>query len=338
MKISECQKNLRPLLEMGDPFVYVGEPGVGKTQAIESAADIGWRVITFHPVVSDPTDFKGMPFAYMDGENPRAKFLPFSDLEQLIDANENTIAFFDDMGQGPLATQAAMMQLWLSRKINGHRISDRVVFAGATNRCEDKAGVAGMIEPLKSRCVLIPFETDLNDWCEWAYNQEWMPAAVPAFLRFKPELLSKFKPTREITNSPNPRNWARLGKLLHNKLGGHELLSGCVGEGAAAEFQAFKNIMDDLPNPDVIIKSPETADVPDKKPAVMYALMGALSHRAKPSTIDAIVRYLTRIPKEFSVLCIKDALSKNKKNAKFRSHEAIKRWSFDHAETLCVAV
>ena len=337
MKISECIKSMPKLLKMGEPFVYVGEPGCGKSDALNYADQLGWRLLWFHPVVSDPTDFKGMPFAFMQGDQPKAKFLPFNDLEDLVTAQEKTLAVFDDLGQGPLAVQAAMMQLWLARRINGHRVSDNVVFAGATNRCEDKAAVAGMIEPLKSRCTLIPFETDLNDWCEWAYEKEWMPAEIPAFLRFKTELLSKFEPTRDMKNSPNPRNWARVGNLLHHGLDNHELIAGCVGEGAAAEFIAFKRIMDDLPNPDAILKDPAKAEVPDNKPAVMYALMGALSHRAKPSTAKALVHYLGRVPKEFSVLCMKDSLAKNKKNTAFRRHEAITDWSLDHAEVLCVA-
>ena len=118
MKISECIKSMPYLLKMGEPFVYVGEPGCGKSDALNYADQLGWRLLWFHPVVSAPPDFKGMPFAFMQGDQPKAKFLPFNDLEDLVTAQEKTLAVFDDLGQGPLAVQAAMMQLWLARRIN----------------------------------------------------------------------------------------------------------------------------------------------------------------------------------------------------------------------------
>jgi hypothetical protein len=337
MKISDFANHLPKLLKMADPFVLHSEPGIGKSDSIDAARKLGWDVIWFHPVVCDPTDFKGMPFAFMQDNQPKAKFLPFNDLELLCTATKPTLACFDDLGQGPLAVQAAMMQLWLARRVNGHTIDDNVVFCGATNRAEDKAAVTGMIEPLKSRATLIPIEADIDDWCDWANIQAWMPPTVPAFLRFKTELLSAFKPTRDIKNTPNPRNWARLGKKIHHGLEDFELLAGDVGDGAASEYLAFKEVADELPDVDALLRDPEKAIVPENKPSVMYALMGALSHRANPTTAANLVTYLSRVPKEFSVLCMKDAFSRNKKNARFKSHKAITEWAVQHASAMCLA-
>ena len=64
-------------------------------------------------------------------------------------------SFLDDLGQAPMSVQAAAMQLILARRINGFKISDKVIFMAATNRREDKAGVTGILEPVKSRFAWI---------------------------------------------------------------------------------------------------------------------------------------------------------------------------------------
>jgi len=338
MRISKFIENYPKLLELSRAVVLVAGPGVGKTDAILTARGLGWDVLLFHPSVSDPTDFKGQPYAFATPEGEaKARHLPYEDLDKLIKADRKTVAFFDDMGQGAPATQAAMMQLFLQREVAGHKISEHVRFMGATNRAEDKAGVASMIEPLKGRCKLLHIETDIDDWCDWAYEQEWMPAEVPSFLRFKTELLNAFVPSRDITNTPTPRNWASLGETVNAGMTDLELLAGDVGQGAASEFLAFREVYMDLPDPDEILKNPETAEVPDKtKPSVMYALMGALSHRSRPGTAEAIVKYLARVPKEMSVLCMKDCFAKNKKGG-FKNHASVTKWCLDNQSIMSLA-
>src|SRR5271156_3640100 len=123
-------------------------PGTGKSSIGEQACgEADADCIVMHPVVSDPTDFKGMPWVGDGG----ATFLPFGDLQKLVNATKLTACFIDDLGQATPAVQAAAMQLILARTINGHRVSGQVVFIAATNRRTDRAGVSGILEPVKSR-------------------------------------------------------------------------------------------------------------------------------------------------------------------------------------------
>tara|TARA_Y100000310_G_scaffold345399_1_gene464470 strand:+ start:183 stop:1208 length:1026 start_codon:yes stop_codon:yes gene_type:complete len=337
MRITELKTYLPKLISNGDPLVLVAGPGVGKTQfVLDTAKELGYETKLFHPAVSDPTDFKGQPFAYQtkDGD-AKARHLPYEDLDSLINADKPTVAFFDDMGQATPATQAALMQPFEQREVSGHKISDHVVFMGATNRAEDKAGVASMIEPLKGRATLLELEPHIDDWVLWAYEQEWMPPEVIAYLRFQTTELNNFIPSRDMSNSPTPRNWARLAKKVSKGLDNTELLTGDVGAAAATAFIGFRKVMHELPDVDDVIKNPTTATVPSKKSAnVMYALMGALSHRSRPGTIDGIVTYLDRVPAEFSVLCMQDCIAKNKKNSTFRNHKSVTKWCLEHQDVM----
>jgi MoxR-like ATPase len=72
------------------PLLVTGAPGVGKSNIIEAiASQLGYDLLISHPVVSDPTDFKGLPFA--NGQSTEATFLPFGDLSIAINATRPLI-------------------------------------------------------------------------------------------------------------------------------------------------------------------------------------------------------------------------------------------------------
>ena len=337
MRIAEIKDSIVKLAQIREPIILEAGPGVGKTDTVIAAAKaIGHEVILSHPSVSAPTAYKGQPFAFQDQTGQaKARHLPYEDLESLITADKPTIAFFDDMGQATPATQAAIMQLFLQRQVAGHKISDHVWFMGATNRAEDKAGVGSLLEPLKGRSTILHLEPHIDDWCGWAYEQDWMPVSVPAFLRFKTELLNAFKPSRDMKNTPTPRNWSRLAKKVSIDVTGMELLAGDVGDAAASEFLAFYRLMEKMPDPDECIKNPKTAPVPAAdEVSVLYGLMGALAHRCDGKTIAGIKEYLDRVGAEFSVMCIKDAIVKHGDKAPFTKTKAFQEWALKHQDVL----
>lgn len=265
-------------------------------------------MILSHPVVSDPTDYKGLPFASKDGET--ANFLPFGELNRLINAKKPTVFFLDDLGQAPVSVQAAVMQLILARRINGHKVSDQVTFFAATNRKSDMAGVAGLLEPVKSRFAsIIELEIDVDNWVQWGIQKGNMPTELMAFARFKPELLEKgFVPSKEIKNSPCPRTFASVGRLQVAGLPAdmeYEAFMGAAGEGFATEYCAFLKMYRNLPDLNEIVKNPKGIAIPTA-PDVKYAMGSALAAKMDDKNIAAIMVYLERMPGEVQVTCMKE--------------------------------
>jgi hypothetical protein len=86
-----------------------------------------------------------------------------------------------------------------------------------------------------------------------------------------------------------------------------ESIGGVVGEGAAAEFVGFLRLYRSLPSPDAIIMNPASADVPSD-PATLYAICGALSRKSNLNNIDRVLTYSDRLPIEFNVLLVRDAV------------------------------
>jgi hypothetical protein len=245
--------------------------------------------------------------------------LPFGDLKKLIHATNLTVCFLDDLGQATNAVQAAAMQLILSREIDGHRISDNVVFIAATNRRGDRAGVLGLLEPVKSRFfTIVELIPDLPEWSQWAVNVGVAPEVL-AFLNFRPVLFFDFQPTADLTNCPLPRTWHHVSDLLPLGLPSEVQLptfQGAVGEGAGIEFFAFLDVWSQMVSPDLILTAPDTAPIPTELSA-LCAVSTAIAMRVQTSSMTRYCRYLERLcsenREEYAALSMKTAVTRDQK-------------------------
>lgn len=296
MNIAKAQKLLRTCIQANLPVLLVGAPGVGKTDIVcQAAQGEGYDLIVSHPVVSDPTDAKGLPYPSEDGLT--ARFLPYGDLARALNATRPTIWFLDDLGQATPAVQAAFMQLLLARRIGEHQLPDCITFVAATNRKADRAGVSGILEPVKSRFVtIISVTPSVEDWTDWALDNG-LPGELIAFLRYRPDLLFQPAPTLEIVNSPSSRTWANAARLMQAGLDPdieQEALCGSVGETGATELVSFLNVWRELPSPDSVLLDPLHASIPDS-PSVLYALSSALASYANKENFNRVVQYAERL-------------------------------------------
>lgn len=314
MRISEIKDVLKPLVASGLPALLVGAPGVGKSDAVaQTARELDADLLISHPAVSDPTDAKGLPWPDKKAES--ARFLPFGELARAVKATRRTIWFLDDLGQATPAVQASFMQLLLARRVNDHVLPDCVTFVAATNRKSDRAGVSGVLEPVKSRfATILEVTPHVDDWTAWAFEAG-MPHELISFLRFRSELLHKFEPTLELRNSPNPRTWAYVGKMMLAGLpeGAElEVFKGAVGEGAAVEFVGYLRMARKV-NLDAILLRPDAAPIPEE-PSTLYATSIGLAARANGGNFARILQYCERLAKagqpEFCALTVRQAITR----------------------------
>lgn len=332
MSPSHLQKLLSVTIPAKLPVLITGAPGIGKTDIVVGESKLANHdIIVSHPVVADPTDAKGLPWVNEGADH--ASFLPFAELHQAIHATRPTVWFLDDLGQGSNAVQASFMQLILARRINGHKISDQVVFVAATNGRQHRAGVSGILEPVKSRFkTIIELVVSIDDWCKWAIQNN-VPVELIAFLRMRPDLFHNFNATADIVNSPSPRTWSNLADLQKLDLPVEleaAAYSGSVGEGAAIEYLAFLKMYRHMPSIDGILAAPTTAVIPTEASA-LYAVSTALAAKANENNFGRIFEYLARLNAkdhaEFSALTIRDSLQR--KPELCHSHAYIKAMSGD---------
>ena len=291
-------------------FLIVGAPGVAKTAIIEQAVKRAkQKLIMFHPVISDPTDFKGMPAimkAEVDAEIKfLAQFVPFDNLKRLLTASEPTVAFADDLGQAPPMVQAAWMQLVLGGKLDDKQVSPHITFVSASNRKEDKAGVQGILEPLKSRFVsIIELVPDHEQWLTWARKFGKIHPYVRAFVKVRgAKSLFDFAPTNDMTNSTCPRTVEHASKIMWGRPDPDirpALIAGAAGGGWATEFEAFIKVVKNLPKMEAIINSPDKCPVPPQtEVSAQYAIVEAMIDQSSKKYIKSFLTYISRFKPEF---------------------------------------
>ncbi len=116
--------------------------------------------------------------------------------------------------------------------------------------------MTGILDPVISRfATVVELEPTIDDWSAWA-NRADVPPELIAFLRFRQDLLSVQKTSRDIENVPSPRSWGFVAKTMGvvPKHLEHISYAGSVGEGAATELVSFLQIYRELPNPDAILR------------------------------------------------------------------------------------
>lgn len=307
MKIPQFIAALTVALQQGFNVLVKSAPGHAKSDIIaQTVASLGWDLLICHPVVSEPTDFKGLP-GIVAG---KADFLPYGNLRAMMEATKPLVVFLDDLGQAAPSVQAACMQLLLAREIDGKKLSKHVRFVAATNSRKDGAGVNGLLTPLLSRFALIAeLELDAQAWRAWALANG-MPVELVAFIGFKPDRLSTFTASREIENFACPRTIANLGRWLKAGVTDLDVWKGAVGEAFAIEFAAFHRTYLKLAGwPSEVVLNPAGARLPlPSEPDVMFALCGALAHNATRKNFASIAQYGARLPKEFQTVLMRDTV------------------------------
>jgi hypothetical protein len=332
---SQLIKILKVAFERGHNMLITGAPGIGKTDIVKQAAlESKIALQISHPVVKMQQDYQGMPALTERG----AEFVPFGDLRRLLDAKERTVMFLDDIGQARETVQAALMQLVLERRVGEHKIPDCVSFVAATNRREHKAGVRGMLEPLKSRWVsILHLYFDIDDWLTWGYRNN-LPKEILSFAKFKPAGIGDGEPTTEFINSPSPRTLNHVAEILKadypDKLR-HKMIIGAAGDAFAVEFKAFYGLYKHLPDVDKLIAMPDSFKMPtdDKgkvRQNVMYALTGSIVSKASDANMDKILKLTAKMPKEWQA---KTLLDIPKRLPSARMHGGLQKWFLDNKQS-----
>lgn len=301
MKPQNVKTALGTLILSQQPVFIWGPPGVGKSDIVrQTAKEHNLELNDVRAILLDPVDLRGLP-SVSNGKTTwnTPDFLP---------REGRGILFLDELNAAPPMVQAACYQLILDRKLGEYCVPDGWTIIAAGNRESDRAVTSRMPSALSNRFVHIDFEVDLGDWTRWALDHG-IKTELIAFLRFRPNLLHDLDGKKVPRAFPSPRSWSFVSKILEQDSPKEielELISGTVGEGAAAELMGFLRIFRNLPDPDGVLMDPENAKVPTD-PGTLYALCGVLSKKVSDTTLERFFKYASRIPAEFSVLMIRDA-------------------------------
>lgn len=269
INLSEASKSLNNLIHSGvkTSVMIWGAPGIGKSSVVKSVADSNdMEMVDLRLNQLAPTDIRGLP--YVDEENV-ARFASPSFLPR----SGKGILFLDEINLAVPAVMSTALQLVLDRKVGDYVVPDDWFIVAAGNRTEDRAAVSQMPAPLTNRFLHFTVECDLDSWKSYALTNG-VREEIVSFLNFRPNLLHNFD--KNAIAWPSPRTWDYASDLL--KIG--MPVSPAIGEGAAAEFNAFIKLYSRLPDVEKVLDGDFSVKVP-KEPSMMYALCGAFVGRSE---------------------------------------------------------
>ena len=87
----------------------------------------------------------------------------------------------------------------------------------------------------------------------------------------------------------------------------YDNVAGRIGEGAAAEYVAFRRIYHQLPSMVVILNNPKSAAIPADL-STQYAIIGAISRVATKDNFDAVCDYTDRFARELGIMAMRDII------------------------------
>ena len=340
MRPSQITTALGYLIDANQPVMLHGSPGVGKSDVVRQIAkQRGIELIDLRLSQLDPVDLRGVPSV------DTKKHITSWNTPSFLPTDGKGILFLDEINSAAQATQAAAYQLVLDRKLGDYVMPPGWVIIAAGNRSTDRAIVNQMSTALKNRFTHLNYEVNNDDWCDWALRSN-IAVEVLGFIRFRPMLLNEFeqrndsKEERERVQRlkdaqafATPRSWEFLSKVVQQKPSSaveYELYTGIVGEGAAAEFMGYLKYYRDLPNLDALLMNPGAAKVPEE-PATLYALATGLATKATQDNMERVVKYALRLPAEFQVLLMKDAIVRDNDLTQTKSFNA---WAIANADVM----
>ena len=321
MNAVKLSKSLEKLIESQIPVFVWGSPGIGKSSIIKQIAiEKELEFVDLRLSLLDPTDLKGIPF--FDQENNEAVWASPNFLPKNPDSKG--ILFLDEINTAPPSVQASAYQLVLDRKVGDYELPEAWSIVAAGNHESDRGVVYRMPPPLANRFVHLNMEVSFEDWKVWAYHNG-IDASIIAFLNYDESRLFDFDPSKNEKSFPTPRSWEYVNKVLASNMEPSlllEIISGAVGKQSATSFMSFRKVMNRLPNIEKLLSGDEVET--EHESQVLFALVaGIISHIKKESTkekIDNALKFSLTLPKEFSVMLVKD-MQQNKINV-----EASKVW------------
>ncbi|MGB9493188.1 MAG: MoxR family ATPase [Azonexus sp.] len=295
------------------PVMMWGPPGVGKSQMVSEVAAIHRvPVIDIRLSQMEPSDLRGIPFRVGD----HVDWAIPSILPDALRHGDKGILFLDEITSAPPSVSAAAYQLILDRRLGAYEVPPGWAIFAAGNRQGDRGVTYAMPAPLANRFSHFEVEANLDDWAQWAYENN-IDARLIGFLRFRPELLFDFDPARNPTAFPTPRSWEFAHRALLKFSDQPDLLGptlvACVGQAAGIEFSAYLANLSRMPDLDAIVEG-RAADVPSDTD-LQYAVAAALVARAvrNKGNSDAkemlghILDYAARFPlREMGVMLVSD--------------------------------
>ncbi|WP_433078572.1 AAA family ATPase [Dactylosporangium sp. CA-052675] len=287
------------------PVLLWGEPGIGKSSALQQLADrLGVPMETVIASIHEPSDFAGLPVV---GDDPATQGVPMAPPDWAIRLTRGGVGlvFFDELSSAPPAVQAALLRVVLERRVGSLELPPGVRVVAAANPPASAADGWHLSPPLANRFVHLHWTHDPAVVARGLAGT-WPTADIPrieprraasalarargalsGFLTARPGLTHHLPADAEGRGGawPSPRTWEMALRLLTFALASDAsrealatALIGAIGDGAGLEFITYLDELD-LPDPNRVLANPDAFALPergDRQLAFLTAIVSAV--------------------------------------------------------------
>lgn len=293
------------------PTLLWGGTGVGKTSVLLALGRYLERVT--HLLIGSthlPEDFSGYPDA--DRAAGVMRMMPTSWVDKFKGGDGYLV--LDEITTVQHTTQAGLLSIITEKQVGEYRLPDTTLIVAAANPPELAPNGSALPPSMRSRFYHHKWEVDREElYAGFRAGLNWGTPPFPkvpddhvqlypkygslveAFLRGNPDCLEKIPDSDEVLSFPNPRTWSYVVKCLSaaEAVGFapgssvfRQLVTGCVGDAAAAEFLAFLDKLD-LVDPAAVLDGSATFTHNSSRPDLSLCLLTGIVRELQRETSKA---------------------------------------------------
>lgn len=332
-------------------YLLRGEKGIGKSAIMKGiAARLGDDYVPIYLDLGSMSDSADLFIPFPNRDEGHFERLISKHLR--IPEGKRRIIMLDELTKANrMVLQAVHTLLEVdNRRLGDTKLHPEDIVFGTGNLNEEGVG-DNLPDHTRDRMTEIEVRKSTgNEWLVWAADNDIDPP-VMAWANETPQLFDSFRdPGFDEDNAYvyNPkkvqRNFVSLrglelmshitkGRSNYSRDALIAALAGTGGEPAARSLVNFIEFQDQLPSREIILKSPDTAPIPDSSGAVITLVFNLLSI-VERDTITPIMKYVRRLPAEQQgVFCVNLAKHKTKNSIAFTNAE-FTRWAQDNQDIL----
>lgn len=299
-------------LGTSNTFLFVGEPGIGKSSLhSRMKSDIDYPTDKYDHVYVDfsNTDLGDLFIRAPNRETGELEFYPSSLFK--LKSGKPKIIMLDEIGKCDKMMQKMAMRLVLDHVLGDEELPEGSIVFATTNNFSDGVGDAILAHGGNRVTIINVSKSNEKMWNTWATDNG-ISAVIRAWVAMNPRCLASyldggqddnpfiFNPSKRVLSFVSPRSLAKCDPIVRardvvgSKLT-HSSLAGTIGVAAAESMAAFLSLEKELISVKQVLADPENIPVPEKPAALFMMMFNAIDTIETSDDLSKFMRFVNRV-------------------------------------------